>query len=130
MSLQEALRISADTFLVSLFVPEQMQKLPVKKSVQLRLPFGVSHIVLTGYSTPRLRDTFEAKRELLKFMQEQVTERKSDARARESGESIGKSDAFSMLVEASENEEAKFQLDDSELASTAFSLSCVRLTAF
>ena len=31
MSLQEALRISADTFLVSLFVPEQMQKLPIKK---------------------------------------------------------------------------------------------------
>ena len=58
-------------------------------------------------------------------MREQVTERKSDARARDHGESGGKSDAFSMLVEASENEEAKFQLDDSELASTTFlSVSC------
>ncbi|KJA21380.1 hypothetical protein HYPSUDRAFT_67727 [Hypholoma sublateritium FD-334 SS-4] len=100
MSLQEALRISADTFLVSLFVPEQMQKLPIKK----------------------LRDTFEAKRELLKFMQEQVTERKIDAGARGSGESVGKSDAFSMLVEASENEEAKYQLNDSELIGNVYIL--------
>ncbi len=63
-------------------------------------------------------------------MKEQVTERKSDARSRGHGESGGKSDAFSMLVEASENEEAKFQLDDSELASSTFSSSYVRLTSF
>lgn len=48
-------------------------------------------------------------------MQEQVAERKADIRAR--GEAGG-SDAFSMLVKASEDEGGKYKLDDTELAST------------
>jgi len=53
----------------------------------------------------------------LEFMQEQVVERKADVNAHGSAHA---SDAFSMLVEASENEEAKFKMDDSELIGNVF----------
>lgn len=62
-----------------------------------------------------MRECFEAQTELRGFMQEQVAERKADIRAR--GEAGG-SDAFSMLVKASEDEGGKYKLDDTELAST------------
>ncbi len=45
-------------------------------------------------------------------MKEQVVERKAYVNAGGVGQA---SDAFSMLVEASENEEAKYKMDDTEL---------------
>lgn len=59
----------------------------------------------------RFKEVAEATRELLAFMQTQVAERKTDIRARGSAGH----DAFSMLVKASENEEAKYRMDDSEI---------------
>ena len=50
-------------------------------------------------------------------MKEQVAERKADIRARGSA---GAKDAFSMLVQASEDEGGKYQLDDTELVCTLF----------
>ena len=59
----------------------------------------------------RFKEVAEATSELLAFMQAQVAERKADIRARGSA---GR-DAFSMLVEASEKEEEKYKMDDSEI---------------
>lgn len=54
------------------------------------------------------------------FMHEQVAERKADIRARGSDGAVEDSNAFSMLVRASEEEEGKFKLDDSELVGRLF----------
>ena len=53
------------------------------------------------------------------FMREQVIERKADITARGTGASSSAqgTNVFSMLVQASEDEESKFKLDDSELVS-------------
>lgn len=59
----------------------------------------------------RFTEAGEATHELKTFMQKQVAERKDDIRSQGTA-ALG---AFSMLVEASENEEAKYKLDDSEL---------------
>ena len=55
-------------------------------------------------------------------MQKQVAERKADIRSQGSADSAQDTNAFSMLVEASENEEGKFKLDDSELVSISFTI--------
>ncbi|KJA21395.1 hypothetical protein HYPSUDRAFT_42034 [Hypholoma sublateritium FD-334 SS-4] len=94
MAVQEALRISADSFKVSLFVPWWIKILPFK----------------------RFKEVAEATTELLAFMQTQVAERKADIRARGSAGN----DAFSMLVKASENEEVKYRMDDSEIIGNVF----------
>ena len=54
------------------------------------------------------------------FMREQVIERKADitARGTRASSSAQGTNVFSMLVQASEGEESKFKLDDSELVST------------
>lgn len=54
------------------------------------------------------------------FMQKQVAERKADIRSQGSTDSAQDTNAFFMLVEASENEEGKFKLDDSELVGISF----------
>ena len=64
-----------------------------------------------------MRECYEAQTELRGFMKEQVAERKADIRARGSA---GAKDAFSMLVQASEDEGGKYQLDDTELVCTLF----------
>ena len=61
-----------------------------------------------------MRECYEAQTELRGFMKDQVAERKADIRARGSA---GAKDAFSMLVQASEDEGGKYQLDDTELVS-------------
>ncbi|KJA21394.1 hypothetical protein HYPSUDRAFT_67739 [Hypholoma sublateritium FD-334 SS-4] len=94
MSVQEALRISADSFIVTLFTPWWMKALPFKRFTEAR----------------------EATHELKTFMQAQVAERKVEIRS----QGIAALDVFSMLVEASENEEAKYKLDDSELIGNVY----------
>ena len=59
----------------------------------------------------RFVEAKEATHELKTFMQTQVAEKKVDIHS----QGAAALDVFSMLVEASENEEAKFKLDDSEL---------------
>ena len=59
----------------------------------------------------RFVEAKEATHELKTFMQTQVAEKKVDIHS----QGTAALDVFSMLVEASENEEAKFKLDDSEL---------------
>ncbi|KJA20056.1 hypothetical protein HYPSUDRAFT_68834 [Hypholoma sublateritium FD-334 SS-4] len=95
MSVQEALRIVGDTFMIVTFVPKWVQRLPFEK----------------------MKECFEAQTELRGFMREQVAERKADIRARGSAEA---SDAFSMLVKASEDEEGKYRLDDTELIGNVY----------
>ena len=57
-------------------------------------------------------------------MKEQVVERKAYVNA---GGVVQASDAFSMLVEASENEEAKYKMDDTELVSACIQKTYIRL---
>ncbi len=60
-------------------------------------------------------------------MRTQVAEKKVDIHS----QGTAALDVFSMLVEASENEEAKFKLDDSELVCVITALTCVpQLTSF
>lgn len=79
-------------------------------------------MVLTwsGYIHSRFQEAWEARQELMYFMQESVAERKADINGRGYGEFDRDRDAFSMLVAASECEDEKLKLDDSELVSTSF----------
>ncbi|TFK38021.1 cytochrome P450 [Crucibulum laeve] len=101
MSVQEALRVVADSYMISTMTPKWVQNLPFKK----------------------LQTIKTAHDQLMAFMQEQVIERKADIRSRSSGKTAktgGASDAFTMLVEANEEESGKFQLDDEELIGNVF----------
>ncbi|KJA21393.1 hypothetical protein HYPSUDRAFT_42029 [Hypholoma sublateritium FD-334 SS-4] len=98
MTVQQALRIAADTFAISTFAPLWMRKLPVKI----------------------FKEAWEARQELMKFMQESVADRKAGINARGSVELDRDRDAFSMLVAASECEDDKLKLDDSELIGNVF----------
>ncbi|KAF8966623.1 cytochrome P450 [Flammula alnicola] len=82
MSIQEALRIVADTHMIALFVPKWIQNLPFKK----------------------LRESREAQKELMAG---------SDGARRDN-------DAFTMLVQANEDEGGKFKLDDQELIGNVY----------
>ena len=78
-----------------------------------------------------MQESFEAKRELIKFMHEQVAERKADINARGSDRPVTEeSNVFSMLVRASEEEEGKFKLDDSELVCRLCSVYLTLLRLF
>ncbi|KJA21399.1 hypothetical protein HYPSUDRAFT_42040 [Hypholoma sublateritium FD-334 SS-4] len=98
MSLQEAFRVVSETILITSFVPKWVRKLPFK----------------------RFRELNEANKEIMEFMQKQVADRKADIRSQGCTDSAQDTNAFSMLVEASENEKGKFKLDDSELIGNVF----------
>ncbi|KJA21381.1 hypothetical protein HYPSUDRAFT_77809 [Hypholoma sublateritium FD-334 SS-4] len=100
MALQEAFRVISDASLTSALVPRWMQRFPL----------------------PRFKQIREAERELMGFMRAQVIERKGDITARGTGASSAAqgTNVFSMLVQASEDEESKFKLDDSELIGNVF----------
>ncbi|GLB42270.1 putative cytochrome P450 [Lyophyllum shimeji] len=94
MSVQEALRIVADSHMLAIFAPKWL----------LALPFR------------RLREIGEAHDQLMGFMRSQVANRKAEISAHEST----KNDAFTMLVKANEEESTKLQLDDQELIGNVF----------
>ncbi|GLB42782.1 putative cytochrome P450 [Lyophyllum shimeji] len=94
MSVQEALRIVADSHMLAIFAPKWL----------LALPFR------------RLREIGEAHDQLMGFMRSQVANRKAEISAHEST----KNDAFTMLVKANEDESTKLQLDDQELIGNVF----------
>ncbi|KAF9482311.1 cytochrome P450 [Pholiota conissans] len=95
MSVQEAIRVVADTFMISSFVPKWIQNLPFKK----------------------LQECVEAQNELTGFMKAQVQERKAEL---SSGSDVPRTDAFSLLVKANEDEGGKFKLDDEELIGNVY----------
>jgi len=96
MSVQEALRIVADTHMLAISLPKWAWYLPIAKLREGR----IAHEILS------------------KFMKEQVATRKAEIDA-------GKpllDDAFSMLVKANQSEASKYQMDDQELIGNVFVL--------
>ncbi|KAJ7719189.1 cytochrome P450 [Mycena maculata] len=96
MPIQEALKLVADTHLISLVVPKWLMHLPI----------------------PSVRKTRIARERMAKFMQQQVSERKADVAAAVEGNT--RADAFTMLVKANQDESGKYQLDDQEVAGNVF----------
>lgn len=64
----------------------------------------------------------------MEFMHSQVAERKADIRARGSDGARRDNDAFTMLVQANEDEGGKFKLDDQELVRHShFCIICIMI---
>ncbi|KAF8068982.1 cytochrome P450 [Lyophyllum atratum] len=97
MSVQEALRIVADTHMWAIFAPKWLLALPFRKFRQSR----------------------EAHDQLMGFMRGQVANRKAEISGHESAKPSN-NDAFTMLVKANEDETSKLQLDDEELIGNVF----------
>ncbi|KAJ7185585.1 cytochrome P450 [Mycena filopes] len=93
MSVQEALKIVAETQVLSVVVPKWLMYLPIQKLRHARL----------------------ARERLGGFMQDQVVERKATVAAGDLS-----ADAFTMLVKANQDESSKYQLDDAELIGNVF----------
>lgn len=101
MTIQEALRIVSESPAIVLFAPTWFKRLPFS---------GMTEIL-------------EADEHLLEFMKDQVKERKAEISSRASSDrntGTTKTDAFTMLVEANEDEGGKFKLDDEELIGNVF----------
>ncbi|KAL0067455.1 hypothetical protein AAF712_005443 [Marasmius tenuissimus] len=96
MSVQEAIRTILDENMLLVFAPEWVKKLPFN----------------------RVQRPQDAQRQLTSFMQDQVKLRKAEVRAQTPEEY--KRDAFSMLVQANEDEEGKHRLNDEELIGNVF----------
>ncbi|KAF8135969.1 cytochrome P450, partial [Mycena galopus ATCC 62051] len=95
MSVQEALSVVADTHMLMIAAPEWLLHLPIAK-----------------FTTARM-----ARDRLSGYMCEQVAERKAEVAA-----GTMRSDAFTMLVKANQDESCKYQLDDQELIGNIFVL--------
>jgi len=101
MSIQHALRTIAASTAAVLFVPRWFQRLSVS---------GMTEIA-------------EADEHLMEFMKSQVRDRKvviGSTAPSERNTGTTQTDAFTMLVEASEDEGGKFKLDDEELIGNIF----------
>ncbi|KAJ6470065.1 cytochrome P450 [Mycena vitilis] len=96
MSIQETLKLVAESNLLELTFPRWLFYLPI----------------------PRLRAARVARERLGEFMHAQVVERKALVAAGDT-----RADAFTMLVKANQDESSKFQLDDDELARLRFRFS-------
>ncbi|KAG6898860.1 hypothetical protein C0993_003485, partial [Termitomyces sp. T159_Od127] len=98
MSVQEALRIVADSHMLAIAAPKWLLSLPFRRFQAVR----------------------EAHEQLMEFMRSQVAERRADISGQNSG-IADKNDAFTLLVKANEDEEAsKLQLDDQELIGNVY----------
>lgn len=95
MSVQEALRVLADSHIIGLLAPDWVRYLP-----------------LPGFS--RIRQAFDA---FSAFMQKEIEARTADV---QNGDE--RTDAFTMLVRANEQEKGKLRLDDQELIGNVFIL--------
>ncbi|KAG5634271.1 hypothetical protein H0H81_002585, partial [Sphagnurus paluster] len=99
MSVQEALRVVADTHMLMIFAPKWI----------LKLPF------------PRFKEAHKAHDQLMGFMRTQVADRKAEISGQnECTASTGKNDAFTMLVKANETDSGKLRMDDQELIGNVF----------
>ncbi|KAF7360369.1 hypothetical protein MVEN_00766600 [Mycena venus] len=93
MPIQEALKIVADNNRLYTFVPKWLWYLPF----------------------PSLREAHIARGRLSAFMQKQVIERKGSVAAGDT-----RTDAFTIMVQANQDEASKYQLDDQELIGNTF----------
>ncbi|KAF9269573.1 cytochrome P450 [Marasmius fiardii PR-910] len=106
MTVQGALRIVADTIVLTLFAPGWFKKLPIK----------------------RIQESQNAYRQLSDFMQNQTELRKSLINGQNSPQTdisddgVGKNNLLNLLVQANEDEEGKYRLDDEELIGNVFLL--------
>ncbi|KAF8815129.1 cytochrome P450 [Phlegmacium glaucopus] len=99
MTIQHALRTVADSPSAILFVPKWIQRLPFSGMTEL--------------ST--------ADESVMEFMKTQVKERKAEIGSMALGKpSTTETDAFTMLIEANEDNAGKFKLDDEELIGNVF----------
>ncbi|KAK1228955.1 hypothetical protein PQX77_007995 [Marasmius sp. AFHP31] len=123
MTVQGALRIVADTVALTLFTPGWVKSLPFKTLVLLLMMFSE---VTQNQSNHRIQDSQRAYRQLSTFMKEQIALRKSsvnfESGVDQSDESVGRNNVLTLLVQASENEESRYQLDDDELIGNVFLL--------
>lgn len=97
MTIQEAIRIVCDTTLLAIIAPKWL----------LSLPF------------PKFRKMREAYDQMMRFMQAQVRDRKTEILGQGGKENYNR-DFFTMLVEANEQVSGKFQLDDQELIGNTY----------
>ncbi|KAF8637877.1 hypothetical protein AX17_002500 [Amanita inopinata Kibby_2008] len=100
MSVQEAMHIVAGSSMVAVFAPWLM-----------RLPFAKFRRMRTAYE------------QLMLFMRTQVAERKAVVQ-RDKEEGLGEvgKDIFTMLVQANEDETAKYKLDNQELIGNIYTM--------
>ncbi|KXN80680.1 Cytochrome P450 4d8, partial [Leucoagaricus sp. SymC.cos] len=94
MSLQEALRLSNETFLTRVLTPKWAFKLPIAS----------------------LRRAKQVNDQLSGFMHQQIEERRQEVR----DGTIKRDDVFTRLVQANEDEESKYRLADDELIGNVF----------
>ncbi|KAG6828737.1 hypothetical protein H0H93_014767, partial [Arthromyces matolae] len=99
ITVQEALRVLVDSFIISLIIPEWMRNLP-----------------LPGFAEVR-----RASKAFSEFMKNQVTVRTAEVKSG-SVAAEERSDAFTMLVRANEQETGKLKLSDQELIGNVFIL--------
>ncbi|KAG6918368.1 hypothetical protein DXG01_015020 [Tephrocybe rancida] len=97
MSVQEALRILADSHIISMMAPNWVRQLPFPGFAQIR----------------------DAHQTFTEFMATEVTARKEEVRSG-SEDSEERSDAFTMLVRSNEEETLKWRLDDQEVIGNVF----------
>ncbi|KAG5641736.1 hypothetical protein DXG03_004308 [Asterophora parasitica] len=97
MSIQEALRIVADSHMLAIAAPKWLLALPFRRFKEVR----------------------EAHDQLMGFMQGQVADRKAEMSSLDDSTTT-KNDAFTMLVKANEDENSKLKLDDQELIGNVF----------
>ncbi|KAF8637894.1 hypothetical protein AX17_002517 [Amanita inopinata Kibby_2008] len=97
MSVQEALRIIVDNTKINVFAPWL-----------LKLPFE------------KFRKVATANNQFTDFMRTSVVERRATVRGQTEKSNQDASDAFTMLVEANEEEAGKFKLSESELIGNVF----------
>ncbi len=117
MSIQEALDNVTEWNMLDVFFPKWVIKLPVPQYVPFRSHrsgctdnfFALSFKIT--FTSSRLKRYRTAHATLMSFMRAQIAERRSLIQ----GGTVLRRDAFTMLVKANEDEEAKFRLDDDEL---------------
>ncbi|KAG6841505.1 hypothetical protein C0991_010363 [Blastosporella zonata] len=97
MSVQEALRVVADSHMLAIAAPKWLLALPFRRFKEVR----------------------QAHDQLAGFMRSQVLDRKANISGQNSVKGVNH-DAFTLLVKANEDEESKLKLDDQELIGNVF----------
>ncbi|KAG5638340.1 hypothetical protein H0H81_000583 [Sphagnurus paluster] len=99
MSVQESLRVLADSYMLGLMAPDWVRNLPLPGFRQVRMAFN----------------------QFSSFMQREIEARTMEVRNEEESADVRK-DAFTMLVRANEQETGKFKLDTQEVIGNVFIL--------
>ncbi|KAG6900467.1 hypothetical protein C0993_010185 [Termitomyces sp. T159_Od127] len=112
ISVQEALRVLVDSYVISLLVPKWLQYLPLPGFVKHN--HNIPYADNTSSSFTKVR---QASKTFLAFMKHEIAVRAKEVRAGcEFAEEHA--DAFTMLVRANEQETGKLRLSDEEVVQT------------